>query len=147
MRGYRIAQPKRHYQGEEALNDVVSVSTYRESLPVSCPPAEVAAPQASPLWRLLRSQSVSESDFDSQRKRLPNHPYPDECGAMSVSLTTSLAACRAIAKSPRSKFTHAVEIHFQSSAGVWHQDSPGHVHFWPYYGHDLMTLVGAVNTL
>ena len=129
------------------MNDVLTLSAYREALPRSCPPNEVVTPKATPLWRLLRSHSVSESDFDSQRKRLPNHPYPDECEAMSVSLSTSLAACRAIAKLPRSKFTHAVEVRFESSAGVWHQDSPGHVHFWPYHEHDLMTLVGAVNIL
>lgn len=125
----------------------VTVHPFREQLPASCPPSAVKQPNCQVLWRMLRSQTTSDSDFDSQRKRLPNHPYPNECDARSVSLVTSLAACRAIAKSPRSKFTHAVAVNFDPDAGVWHHDKETHVHLWPYKGKNLLSLTGQVVTL
>lgn len=129
---------------EQNLKQDVSEKEFRESLPPSCPPTEVSSPRVRVMWRLLRAAAPGLSDFDSQRLRLPKHPYSDECSARSVSLLTSEAACRAVALLPRSKFTHAVQISFDSEAGVWHQDSPNHVNLWPYRETDLMALTGKV---
>lgn len=129
---------------------LVEMDVYREELPDSCPPATVVAPSTPTLWRLIRSSSLSDSDFDSQRKRSPKRNYPDECLARSVSLVTSLAACRAAIKSPymaRMKFTHAVEIPCRPPLGVWHKDGETHVNWWPYAGVDPVALAGQVEDL
>ena len=123
---------------------------FLETLPESCPPAKVNAPSEPTLWRLLRTDNHTASDFDSQRKRSTTHKYPDECSARSVSLMTSLAACRAAAKSPRMvkmKFTHAVEVPFNNTYGVWHKDQPTHVNWWPYKSVDPTAIAGKVEAL
>lgn len=123
---------------------------FLEPLPPSCPPEEVNMPTEEKLWRLLRANTHTAEDFDSQRKRLSKHTYPDECLARSVSLMTSLAACRAAVKSPRMakmRFTHAVEIPCDSNFGVWHQDQPNHVNWWPYLTVMPTSIAGKVEEL
>ncbi|WP_139197741.1 hypothetical protein [Pseudomonas sp. NFACC05-1] len=123
---------------------------FLEPLPDSCPPENVNTPTEPVLWRLLRASVHTAEDFDSQRKRLSNHKYPDECLARSVSLMTSLAACRAAVKSPlmaKMKFTHAVEIPCDPKLGVWHKDQPNHVNWWPYLTVNPTGIAGRVEDL
>lgn len=127
-----------------------SQTKYREDLPPSCPPAEPTPPSTETLWRLLKNPAVSESDFDSQRKRLPSQPYPDECGARAVSLMTSLAACRAAVKTPRMrnmKFTHAIAVAYDPDHGTWDQDAGHHVNWWPLAKTAPLSLTGKVESL
>lgn len=129
---------------------LIEAVPFREELPESCPPSDVVDPSSPTLWRLIRSASLTDTDFDSQRKRLPNAKYPDECLARSVSLVTSLAACRAAVKSPRMskmKFTHAVEVPCDPTLGVWHKDGATHVNWWPYSGVNPVELAGQVEDL
>ena len=123
---------------------------FLEPLPESCPPTAVVAPTESTLWRLVKTNAVTARDFDSQRERLPNREYSDECMARSVSLVTSLAACRAAIKSPRMarmKFSHAVPVPYDPSYGVWHKDQPTHVNWWPYISVDPLSIAGVVEQL
>jgi hypothetical protein len=121
---------------------------FLEPLPVSCPPSSPRLPSTDDLWRLLRGASVTHADFDSQRKRLPNRPYPDECTARSVSLVVSFQKCVAMSKSPRLRgFTHAVRVPYAPHNGVWDQDAPEHVNWWPYAGTDPLHGLGAVEAL
>lgn len=123
---------------------------FLEPLPNSCPPENLTTPTEPVLWRLLRNSAHTAADFDSQRKRLSNHKYPDECLARSVSLMTSLAACRAAVKSPRMakmKFTHAVEVPYDPNHGVWHKDLSTHVNWWPYSGVNPTQIAGKVEDL
>lgn len=123
---------------------------FLEPLPTSCPPEKVVTPTEPVLWRLLRTSAHTAEDFDSQRKRLSSHKYPDECLARSVSLMTSLAACRAAVKSPRMvkmKFTHAVEVPCDPGLGVWHKDQPTHVNWWPYLTVSPTGIAGRVEDL
>lgn len=107
--------------------------TFKEVLPQSCPPSTTVQPTENTLWRLLFSDVVDITDFDSQFKKNPKRNFPDPCGARSVSLVTSLEVCRSAIKSPRMpKFTHAVQVLHNPSSGVWHKDKPTHVHWWPY---------------
>lgn len=120
---------------------------FLEPLPESCPPSEVIAPKESVLWRLLKSGSPTAVDFFSQRERLPTRHYDDECLARSISLVTSLAVCRAVIKSPRMKFSHAVPVPHDPRCGVWHKDSETHVNWWPYITTDPVSLIGGVEDL
>ncbi|WP_147466527.1 hypothetical protein [Pseudomonas syringae] len=123
---------------------------FLEPLPESCPPEKTIAPAEATLWRLLRTSAYAAEDFDSQRKRLSKHKYPDECLARSVSLMTTLAACRAAVKSPRMvkmKFTHAVEVPCRPDYGVWHKDQPNHVNWWPYLTVNPTGIAGKVEDL
>lgn len=120
---------------------------FLEALPESCPPTSVNAPNEPVLWRLIKSGSPSAADFHSQRERLPTRHYDDECLARSVSLVTSLAVCRAVVKSPRMKFSHAVPITYDPSYGIWHKDSETHVNWWPYVTTDPVSLIGEVEVL
>lgn len=120
---------------------------FLEPLPESCPPIDVTPPSEPTLWRLLKSDAPSAIDFVSQRERLPTRPYDDECLARSISLVTSLAVCRAVIKSPRMKFSHAVPIAYDPSLGIWHKDSETHVNWWPYKTTDPVSLIGNVENL
>lgn len=120
---------------------------FLEPLPDSCPPSNVTPPTEPTLWRLLKSGSPCAADFVSQRERLPTRPYDDECLARSISLVTSLAVCRAVVKSPRMKFSHAVPVPYDPSLGVWHKDSETHVNWWPFKGIDPAAQVGDVEQL
>lgn len=128
---------------------MIKKMTYRESLPTSCPPIDPNVPDEPILWRLLFSNTVKDDDFDSQYKKQPTRNFYDQCGARSVSLTTSLEVCRALVKSPRMpKFTHAVQVLHDPTTGVWHKDKPTHVHWWPYKASDpLNVVVGQVAKL
>jgi hypothetical protein len=122
---------------------------YREPLPTSCPPSNPKVPQEKVLWRLLFGSTVTDADFDSQREKQKTRKFPDECTARSVSLATSLAECRAMAKSPRlPNFTHAVPLQNDPATGVWDKDKPTHVNWWPYQStNPLKVICGKVETL
>jgi hypothetical protein len=123
---------------------------FLETLPDSCPPSTVTQPNEDTLWRLIKAPVVFPADFKSQRARLPDRAYPDECLARSVSLMTTLAACRLAMKSPymaRMKFSHAIPVPYDTNNGVWHQDGPTHVNWWPYKSVDPLTIVGEVEDL
>lgn len=107
--------------------------TFREPLPDSCPPANTTHPTDDVLWRMLMAPQVSDADFDSQAEKQKGRKFKNECEGRSVSLVTTLEACRAAVKSPRvPPFTHAVPVNVDVNAGVWHQDKVTHVHWWPY---------------
>lgn len=123
---------------------------FLEPLPDSCPPSDVVIPTETVLWRLVRSNTLAAGDFESQRQRLPDRAYPDECLARSVSLVTSLAACRAAIKSPRMmrmRFSHAVPVPCDPALGVWHKDQPNHVNWWPFLSVDPLSVVGGVEQI
>lgn len=120
---------------------------FLEPLPDSCPPSNVTTPSEQVLWRLVKSETPSANDFISQRQRLPARQYDDECLARSISLVTSLAVCRAVVKSPRMKFSHAVPIPHDPAMGIWHKDGPTHVNWWPYKTTDPISLIGEVEKL
>ncbi|RMA60818.1 hypothetical protein C8C96_1841 [Acidovorax sp. 100] len=124
--------------------------TYREQLPESCPPQNARHPTESKLWRLLQQQRVTDRDFDSQYLKFPERNFPDMCGAKAVSLMTSLTICRAAAKSPRLKragFTHAVEVTCCTTLGIWDQDKPEHVNWWPFSTVNILGHIGPVQVL
>jgi hypothetical protein len=123
---------------------------FLEPLPDSCPPIDIVVPTQKVLWRLIKSEAPGASDFDSQRKRLPTRPYPNECTARSVSLVTSLAACRAAVKSPRMvrmKFSHAVQVPCDPALGVWDKDGQTHVNWWPFHSVNPLSVVADVEKL
>lgn len=122
--------------------------TFRENLPPSCPPDQTTIPDQTTLWRLLRSATPTVEDFDSQYKRQPQRRFPDPCTARSVSLITTLEACRAIAKSPRMKgFTHVAGVGLDAASGVWDQDKPCHVNWWPLATVDPLARILAVEEI
>lgn len=122
--------------------------TFREALPPSCPPAVTQSPSEQKLWRLLMAPAPTVSDFDSQWKKQPHRKFRDECSARAISLVTTLEACRAAAKSPRMPpFTYAALVTYDPSAGIWHQDKPTHVNWWPYSSIDPLNAVGQVEAL
>lgn len=47
----------------------------------------------------------------------------------------------------KKNFTHAVEVRYEVTMGVWHNDKPTHCHFWPYKGFDFTKIVGALRKL
>lgn len=123
---------------------------FLEPLPDSCPPSDVTLPTEKTLWRLIKAPVVFPSDFESQRARLPNHKYPDECLARSISLMTTIGACRSAMKSPymaRMKFSHAIPVPYDAETGVWHQDGATHVNWWPYKSVDPLSIAGKVEDL
>lgn len=123
---------------------------FREALPASCPPQSVAHPKQPILWRLLSKSHVNDADFDSQFKKFSNRNFPDICSAKAVSLMTDLTTCRSIAKSPRMKnagFTHVVEVKCCTSMGVWDQDKPYHVNWWPFSLVNVLANVGTPQAL
>jgi hypothetical protein len=122
--------------------------TFRESLPDTCPPQAPRHPQHPYLWRLLRDGQPVDADFDSQYLRNPKRTFPDPCSARAVSLITSLDICRAASKSPRMRgFTHAVRVKCCPSLGVWDQDKPEHVNWWPLKAVDVLQQLGDLEVL
>lgn len=124
--------------------------TFREALPASCPPQSPRHPKQEHLWRLLRQEAASSEDFDSQYLKFPGRSFPDLCGARAVSLITSIEICRSAAKSPRLKkaaFSHAVKVKCCPSLGVWDQDKPEHVNWWPFSSVDVLAQLGSTEAL
>jgi hypothetical protein len=61
---------------------------------------------------------------------------------------TTLEVCRAAAKSPRMpKFTHAVPVVVDPATGVWDQNEPHHVNWWPLAQANPLTMLGTVEEL
>lgn len=122
--------------------------TYRETLPASCPPSNSNHPKEASLWRLLCAVAPSKDDFDSQHHKNKTRKFKDQCGARAVSLVTSLEACRAAVKLPwMSAFTHAVEVKCCPTLGIWDNDKPTHVNWWPYKDVDPLKQLGSVREL
>lgn len=127
-----------------------TASAYHETLPGSCPPADVVKPQTDTLWRLLQSQAVSDADFKSELLKDPTRKFRDPCGGASISLVPTFEQAVAAVKSPvmrKKNFTHAVAVRYDEKAGAWHLDKPTHCHFWPYFGFDHKALAGEVRAL
>lgn len=118
---------------------------FREQLPVRCPPSNNTSPANGVLYRLLKAPTYSNADFDSQRKKFPKRPYPDECAARAISLVTTLGHCLMVVKSPRmAAFTHALQVSYDPTQGVWDQDNPRHVNWWLFDAANPPTGLGAV---
>ena len=123
---------------------------FRELLPASCPPSNHQHPQLAASWRLLKINSAQESDFDSHRKRFPNKPFDDECAARSVSLVTTLEACRMMRKSPKPNmkaFKYAVCVVNDKTYGVFDKDGHTHVSLWLVDGVNPIDLTRQVEEL
>lgn len=124
--------------------------TFREELPLSCPPQQTKQPTANVLWRLLKSSTVVDKDFDSAVVKNPGKSFPDPCSARGISLVPSLQLCKTIVKSPKARmhnYTHAVDVAYTPTAGIWHQDKDIHVCWWILANTDPLNLVGTVESL
>jgi hypothetical protein len=136
------------YFEQKSIQRKMANLTYRESLPTSCPPADVTAPTSGTLWRLLKNNTITNSDFDSAAFKNPQKNYEDACEAKGISLVTTLNHCRILAKLPRMKhFKFAIEVTYDVSAGVWHQDRTDHVNWWIYESCKPLQLVGKIESL
>jgi hypothetical protein len=123
---------------------VASPSTapeYLEPLPSGCPPPEATEVAAEMVvYRLVRTDPATMSDFRSRRESSPNSTFRiSECHARGVSVWSASDACRQAKKLPGFRRSLLCRVRLACGAGRVQQTfQPYHWTWWPYRGYDVL---------
>ena len=117
--------------------------TYRELLPVGCPPdaaEEIVLPRD--LFRLVRSVPPAEGDFRSWRAEQPQRGLPEElteCQARGLSVYAERQDLERILKLPKFRRRWICRLRLGAGAGRIQQTGrPSHHTWWPLADFDIL---------
>ncbi len=121
--------------------------SYRDPLPIGCPPAEaveVAAPRA--VFRLVRTDPPASKDFLSQRQENPAKVFSgvSECLVCGISVFADKHDAAAKAqKLPSLKNRKICRVTLTSGAGrIQPTFQPSHHTWWPLAAFDILAQSG-----
>ena len=116
--------------------------SYRETLPVGCPPDEAEdVTDPRPVFRLVREWPPNDDDFKSQRAEKPDREFRDvtECRARGLSVHANLRDSEKVAKLPSLKGKRICRIQLDRGAGSIQQTGrPSHHTWWPLAAFDII---------
>ena len=106
---------------------------YKEKLPENCPLPESKDVALADVWRLLRSDTPTESCFESQAaQKIENRKKACECGWASCSFFEGDKFTKDLMKLPWCKnFVARAEIQIPLGSGLSKKEG-SHVHFWAF---------------
>lgn len=116
--------------------------TYAESLPKECPPEDASTEAMERVFRLTKSETLSETDFYShahQGKIKPEEHKATDCQWASCSFFTSSEAALAI-KGLRRRHPWVTELSIPAEAGK-HKLRGEHIDFWRFADFDVVAAV------
>ena len=115
--------------------------TYREPLPLDCPPdeaEEITSPRI--VYRLVRNIPPANDDFRSQRAEKPTAQFNvSECRARGVSVFTNLSDAER--QTRRRNLRHLISCRVTLTAGAGRIKKTGgssHYTWWPYDRYDVL---------
>ena len=116
---------------------------FRETLPKGCPPGDALLPEAGAVvYRLVKTNPPSASDFDSWRKKHPGAPLPsgvEECVARAVSTHSDSTRPTGLQKIPKFKKTMLCRITLDGAAGkIKKTGGNAHYSWWPFAAYDIL---------
>lgn len=120
----------------------MSTSKYAETLPGECPPEDAVSEPLERVYRLTKSEDLSETDFHShaQLGRVKTAQYKvTDCQWASCSLFTTPDAALAI-KGLRRRHPWITELSIPAAAGK-HKLRGEHVDFWRYADFDVLSAI------
>lgn len=115
---------------------------YREPLPQGCPPE--AAEEISSAWgvfRLVRTNPPTDSDFRSQRAEKPSRRFRDvtECQSRGLSVFAARKDAIRASKLPSLRGRLLCRVQLQAGAGHIQQTRrPSHHTWWPLADFDIL---------
>ena len=117
--------------------------TYREPLPNGCPPAEAEEIRAAwEVFRLVRTNPPTETDFASQRALQPDKPFSrvTECQARGLSVHTDLRDSKKALKLPTLRGRQICRVRLEPGAGrIQQTGTRSHHTWWPLADYDILT--------
>lgn len=122
----------------------MSTMAYAEELPNECPPEDASTRRLERVYRLSKSEELTESDFYSLAqlgRAKPNEHRASDCEWASCSMFTTSEAALAI-KGLRRRHPWVTELSIPENAGK-HRLRGEHVDFWRFADFDI---VGAVES-
>jgi hypothetical protein len=116
---------------------------YAEDLPALCPPHNAVDKAMPKVYRLIRTNEVSEESFYSKAKlKEQNRSNAADCIFASCSLVLDHLA--QIKKWPRMRETYPYAAEMSIPFGAGKSDGKkysNHINFWPFKSSDLMAMV------
>lgn len=115
--------------------------SYREPLPVGCPPPEADEINFErDVYRLVRASPPGLGDFRSQRDERPQAVFQvSECLSRGLSVHTVRSDSERMRKLPRFKNHLVCRVHLESGAGKIQQTfQPSHHTWWPLAAFDIL---------
>ena len=116
--------------------------TYREELPVNCPPAAAEEiVQRRDVYRLVRTDPPTDDDFRSQRAEKPGHHFRDECRARGLSVHSDPHDSEQARRLPTLQGRLICRLHLDAGAGELLQTGrPSHHTWWPLASYDVLAV-------
>ena len=114
---------------------------FREPLPTGCPPDEAdEVTESLVVYRLLKSSTPLNEDFDSQRAERPNIRFnTDECHARGLSVFTRRQDLERILKMPRHRGKRVGRVLLGMGPGYIQKTGRGSHHtWWPFSEYDIL---------
>ena len=116
--------------------------TYKEPLPVSCPPEAAEEIQVNRLlFRLVKSLPPTDEDFKSQRALKPDARFDvSECLVRGLSVDTERSGIEKTAKLPHFRKRRICSVRVGPGAGRLLQTfQPTHHTWWPLADFDILS--------
>ena len=116
--------------------------SYREPLPQGCPPdAAVEISTAWRVFRLVRTNPPTDSDFRSQRAEKPSRRFRNvtECQARGLSVFTARKDAARALKLPSQRGRLLCRVQLEAGAGhIQQTNRPSHHTWWPLAEFDIL---------
>ena len=113
---------------------------YREPLPDGCPPdiaEEIDVPRD--VFRLVRTDPPTETDFRSQREEKPDRAFTNECQARGLSVHTERQDSENALRLPTLRGRLVCRLRLGPGAGVILQTGRySHHTWWPLADYDVL---------
>lgn len=115
---------------------------YREPLPDGCPPD--TAEDVSTAWqvfRLVRTNPPTDSDFRSQRAEKPSRGFRHvtQCQARGLSVFTARKDAARALRLPSQRGRFLCRVQFEAGAGhIQQTNRPSHHTWWPLAEFDIL---------
>ena len=116
--------------------------TYREPLSEGCPPVTASSvPVPLRVFRLVRTNPPTHSDFRSQRAQKPNAAFSvDECRARGLSVFLLRRDARRALRLPNLRDHLLCEVNLPEGAGqLLHTGPRSHHTLWPFRNVDILS--------
>ena len=117
------------------------VHGFREALPDECPPTDATDIETvSVVYRLVRNMPPEDEDFKSQRARLPEKRFRNECIARGLSVLFTLDSAYELLSSVPHRGERISRVTLKKGAGFIKQTgrNPHHYTWWPCVTYDVL---------
>ncbi len=125
---------------------LTSVMSFREPLPIGCPPLDAARITAEvTIFRLVRTLPPLADDFRSQRAEHPGKYFTNECLARGLSVHALRRDSELAAKLPTLKGRQVCAVRLTADSGhLKPTGKPSHHTWWPFASFDILAHCGGL---